>query len=325
MKVEPSRENFGEGQTFRIGVCGTTERTVLAAASLLSDPRFAIAWVVTPSPKPVGRKQVLTPNPLESWARQNRLPVFPVEKSLTPLRESLTLAPPVDFLLVVDFGYLVPDWLLSLPGIAPINLHPSDLPQYRGSSPGQYALLYGQTDSAVCIMRMTAGFDEGPIIARLPFTIDAKETAASYYRKAFALAAARLPQTLVDYAANRQEEPQNSKSDLTIAKRFSRQDGYIPYSLIQAAQTGAIAAETALAELSPILQEVRQRQPQMTLATLIERTVRALSPWPGVWTVKPEHKGQTEVRQKILAAHLDSQGKLILDRWQYAGKASQNA
>ncbi len=322
MKVRPSRENSTEGQTFQIGVCGTTQRTVQVVEQLRQDPRFQIAWVVTPSPKPIGRKQILTPNPLENWARENRLTIFPVEKSLTPLREFLSTANQVDFLLVVDFGYLVPAWLLELPNLAPINVHPSDLPQYRGSSPGQYALLYGDTQSAVDIMKMTEGFDEGPIITRLPFAITPTETAESYYQKAFALAADQLPSTLIDYAASQWEKPQISKHDLIVAKRFSRQDGYISYSLLQAARGGISPAISDLESLSPILREVLEKQPMTTLAALLERAVRALSPWPGIWTIVPEYKGKANVRQKILAAHLDSSGKLLIDRSQFEGESA---
>jgi methionyl-tRNA formyltransferase len=320
MKAKPSRGNFGEGQAFQVGVCGTTERTVRVAEKLRSDPRFAIKWVVTPPPSSIGRKQILTPNPIETWASEHDLPIFPVEKSLTPLRESLAAAPAVDFLLVVDFGYLVPDWLLQLPKIAPINIHPSDLPQLRGSSPGQYVLLYGETESAVDIMRMTEGFDEGPIIARLPLAVEPTETAETYYQTAFALAAEKLPQILVDYAAERTEKPQISKTTLTVAKRFSRQDGYIQYSILEAAQNGASAAAEPLEALSPILREVLSAQPNLSIAALIERAVRALSPWPGVWTTVPDYKGRSGVRQKILASHLNNQGKLVIDRAQHEGE-----
>jgi methionyl-tRNA formyltransferase len=68
-------------------------------------------------------------------------------------------------LLVVDFGYLIPTWLLQLPAIAPLNIHPSELPKWRGSSPGQFALLFKNlgretTQTAVTLMVMNEGLDQ---------------------------------------------------------------------------------------------------------------------------------------------------------------------
>lgn len=300
----------------KIGVCGSTERTVQCVNSLASDARFEISWVVTPPPKPVGRKQHITPSPLESWARERNIPVIHVEKSLKPLQPLLEEQSPVDFLLVVDFGYLVPQWLLDLPKIAPINVHPSDLPKYRGSSPAQFALLYGETESAVCIMRMTAGLDEGPIIQSLPFSVDSNETAESYYRKAFVIAANALPETLVRYAENRAETAQPEKSTTPVAKRFSREDGYIPYSIIEDIQNSSPAKKEGL---GPILSEVLALQPSATVVQLVERAVRALSPWPGVWTVVPEYKGRTNIRCKIISAHINN-GRFVIDEQKFDGE-----
>ncbi len=172
----------------RFAVCGTTERTVQCANALAAHSGFELVWGVCPTPRIVGRKKVLSPSPLEEWLRTHNVPIHHVEKSLRPIRQELEQETPIDFLLVVDFGYLVPEWLIALPKIAPINVHPSDLPKYRGSSPGQFALLYGEKDSAVAIMRLTAGLDEGPIIQALEFSVVPQETQESYYSKAFDLA-----------------------------------------------------------------------------------------------------------------------------------------
>ena len=303
----------------RVAVCGTTQNTVQCAQALTENKNFSILWCVTPPPKPIGRKKTLTPTPVQTWAEKNDIPVHHVEKSLKPLQSTLTALPPIDFLLVVDFGYLVPDWLLELPQIAPINIHPSDLPKYRGSSPGQFALLYGENSSAVCIMRMSIGLDEGPIITSIPFSIEPNETSPSYYQKAFTLASTALPEVLLEYAQNRQEKPQPAESTTVIAKRFSREDGYIKYSVIQVALKGEELPQSDQITLSPILQQVFKDQPTLSIAQLIERAVRALSPWPGIWTIAPEYRGRTNVRCKILKTHL-SEGRLIIDQQKFEGE-----
>lgn len=311
-------------QPWRVGVCGTTENTIACAESLLTNPNFVLDWVITPAPRPTGRKQELTPSPLETWARQHSLEVINVEKSLRPMEGELStrcLTAPIDFLLVVDFGYLVPQWLLDLPHIAAVNVHPSALPKYRGSSPGQYVMLFGETTSAVTIMRMTAGLDEGPVIAAPEFTVDPTETQVTYYQKSFALAAEELPTTLLQYAADRQETPQPDESPTPIAQRFRREDGFIPWEMLVAAQHNASApVETDwLSKLGEPLQQVVQRQ-HVPAATLIERATRALFPWPGVWTIAPERKGKTDVRMKVLASSI-TDNRLVLTRVQYDGES----
>lgn len=308
----------------KVGVCGSSAYTVTCAQALQKDARFAISWVVTPPPKPIGRKKIITPTPLDKWATDLDLPVFTVEKSLKPLQSTLLSAEKIDFLLVVDFGYLVPSWLLDLPNIAPINVHPSELPKYRGSSPAQYALLFGEQKSAVTIMRMSEGLDEGPIIRSLPFTVEANETTPTYYEKAFSLTASVLAETLIEYANNRQEIVQPDESPTLIAKRFSKEDGYIPYSLIQDAQMGAEINKTTLTELSPLLKEVWEAQPNATIATLLERSIRALYPWPGIWTIVPHYKGKTNVRMKVLSAQLSDSKKIIIKKVQFEGESSRD-
>jgi methionyl-tRNA formyltransferase len=308
----------------RFAVCGTTLRTVQCAEALAQDERFSLAWGVTPVPRPIGRKHILTPTPLDLWLQKKGVAVHHVEKSLKPLTETLMAESEIDFLLVVDFGYLVPEWLIQLPKIAPINVHPSDLPKYRGSSPAQFVLLYGEKESAVTIMRLTAGLDEGPIIHAPHITVDENETQESYYKKAFELAAEHLPNVLFAYAQNRQEVAQPEQSPTPIAKRFSREDGYIPYSALYKSmrELNYIFTHDEKSQLGPITQELLERQPQLNASTLIERSVRALNPWPGVWTTVPEHEGRTDVRLKLLEAKIDQQ-KLIVTSWQFDGEQAQ--
>lgn len=309
----------------RFAVCGTTERTVQCAAALAADERFSLQWGVTPVPRAIGRKQVITATPLDTWLQEKGVPVHHVEKSLKPLTEALLAENEIDFLLVVDFGYLVPEWLIQMPKIAPINVHPSDLPKYRGSSPAQFVLLYGETESAVAIMRLTAGLDEGPIINAPKLALDEHETQQSYYKKAFELAASELPNTLFVYAQNHAEEPQPEKSTTPIAKRFSREDGYIPYSALYKSmrKLNYCFNNEEITHLGPILQELLSQQPTLSALIIIERSVRALIPWPGVWTVVPEYQDRTDVRLKLLSARIADQ-KLVITSWQYDGEQAEN-
>ncbi len=307
-----------------IGICGTTANTVRCAEALRTNSSFQIAWVVTPPPRPVGRRQTITPSELENWATKHSIPVLNVEKSLREIRfeiEKRHADQPLDFLLVVDFGYLVPQWLLDLPQQAAVNIHPSELPKYRGSSPGQYALLFGETESAVTIMRMDAGLDTGPIIRQIPFPVAPHETQTSYYDTGFTLAEQALPTALLTYQRD-QERPQPADSPTPITQRFTKQDGFIPFAMLTAAENmpHAAVAPQWRQELGEPLQSVLEHD-TVSASVLIDRAVRAFEPWPSVWTVVPEYKGRQDVRRKILSVEIDPTARLLrVTRWQYDGE-----
>ncbi len=314
-----------ESKQITIGFCGTGEYSVVCAQALHAHPHFKVAWIITPPPKPVGRKKIITPTPLDSWASYHHIPVMHVETNLTDLKEKIAELPVIDYLLVVSFGYLIPPWLLQLPKIGAVNVHPSQLPKYRGSSPGQFALLYGEDESAVSIMLMNTKFDQGAIIKQLPFSLSPLENQESYYQKAFALAQENLPQILQEYAVSRHSTPQSMADLAPLARRLQREDGFIPQALIQAGQKGELVLkEEWIPQLGPALQELVSAQRYLSPAQLIDRALRAFTPWPGIWSLSPEYKGKKDVRVKILAGSLNGQHFRLL-QVQYEGEAPQQA
>ncbi len=124
-----------------------------------------IVAVFTRAPKPVGRKKVLTPSPVHIWADANGIPVH------TNIRE-YNYKP--DMIVVVSYGVILRDNVLNS---APcVNIHPSDLPAYRGPSPIRTAIYNGDKVSAVCLMAVTAEMDAGDVYMRTPFEIYENDT-----------------------------------------------------------------------------------------------------------------------------------------------------
>ena len=131
-----------------------------------------VVAVYTRAPKPMGRKQVITKSPVHMWADTRGIPVF------HNVRE-YDLRP--DFVVVVSYGAILRDNVLSS---APcINIHPSDLPQYRGASPIRTALYNGDMKSAVCLMQITAELDAGDVYMRTPFDISEDDTNATIEKR----------------------------------------------------------------------------------------------------------------------------------------------
>ncbi len=297
----------------RVAIAGSTERSVQCARALQNDPRFSLSWVLTPTAKPVGRKQLLTSTPLAVFASTESLPVVLVDNRLSEETQSeiAALAIP-DFLLVVDFGYLVPQWLLQLPRIAPINIHPSALPRWRGSSPGQFALLFGETESAVSVFIMNEALDQGPLLAQLSFAVQPNWDTADYYSHSFFQITQQIGTILADFSQHRiQPQPQPHKSPTPIARSLRKQDTFIPWALLSQAvnDTNTLIFPPTQPELSSVLLSAWAESND--LQRTLERAVRAFRPWPKLWTLVPSHQG--EKRLHILSASINDNQFVPLD------------
>jgi methionyl-tRNA formyltransferase len=305
---------------YSIAIAGTTIRTRQCAQVLLNSPLFEISFIITPVAKPVGRKQIITPNPMEVFARENNIPIIFVEKKLDEnVRDKVEKfshnehSRP-DLLLVVDFGYIVPNWLLQLPKIVPLNIHPSQLPKWRGSSPGQFAILFNEKKSAVTLMVVDEKLDHGPIIHQDFFDVDKKWNQSDYYEHAFNLMCTDLDKKIAKFAQNPKKVTSQPEESPTItAKMIKKEETFVPWSHVQMAMKGLCPIN--LKVLSGLLQSAYKNNGLFPLT--LERASKAFNPWPNLWTILPTKQG--EKRMKILEADLSDE-KLILTTVHIEGK-----
>ena len=165
-----------------------------------------------------------------------------------------------------------------------LNLHPSLLPKYRGPSPVQTALLNGEQETGLTIIKMDEKVDHGPIISQFKETIRPDDTADVLLKRLFTAGAQVLTTILPDYLEGKIESRKQDDSQATYTQKLTREDGKIDWK---------------------------------KTAVFKERFIRAMHPWPGAWT-EMEIKGKKK-RLKILQAHLEA-NKLILDQVQLEGK-----
>lgn len=303
-----------------IVIAGSTEHTCWCAQALADSPGVRITRVITPEPKVLGRKKILTPNPLHQWAVSVDIPVTLVTQRVDQsIKVALAGLERPDILLVVDFGYFIPRWLLEWPQCGPLNIHPSMLPRWRGSSPGQFPLLYGDTTSGITLMVMNEEFDAGPIVHQIPFAVKDDWTADVYYRHAFNLITPQLPSLLTKFAAD-QLKPANQpeESPTAVAQKLTRDDGRIAWELLERLQAGAQDAQHCeFGAVSAILMDAFAVSGN--IYQVVTRAVRAFSPWPGLWTMIPTRQGTK--RLKLLTVHLENTPqRLVLDQVQLEGK-----
>ena len=137
--------------------------------------KHEVVAVFTRAPKPMGRKHVLTPSPVHVWAENKNLRVF------TSIKDFDSIQNKPDFIIVISYGVILRDNVLNA---APcLNIHPSALPKYRGPSPIKTAILNGDTNMDVCLMKMTSELDGGYILLRKNILIGENDTNADVESK----------------------------------------------------------------------------------------------------------------------------------------------
>jgi len=214
--------------------------------------------VITQPDRPARRGMKLTPPAVKVVAQKLGLEVYQPESIRAPdAVERLRRIEP-DLLVVVAYGQIIPRSVLAVPKQGAVNVHASLLPRHRGAAPVAAAILSGDSDTGVTIMRMDEQLDHGPILAMRSTQIGAHEDAAALTTRLAEMGARLLVETL--QALGDIDEVEQDHARATLAPRLHKEDGEIGWDL------GAHE---------------------------IDRRVRALQPWPGV--TLPTKKGRVKV------------------------------
>jgi methionyl-tRNA formyltransferase len=287
----------------RIVFMGTPEFAVPSLNKLIQTQD--VVGVVTQPDRPAGRGRKVTPPPVKGVAEAAGIPVYQPkslrsEEAAGPLR---AWAP--ELIVVTAFGQLLRPHVLALPAHGCLNVHASLLPRWRGAAPIQHAILAGDSQTGISLMRMDEGLDTGPVYAQQAIPINADDTAATLHDRLADLGAELLGRHVDEIVTGRLTAQPQDDSEATYAPLIKKQDGAIDW-----------------------------RRP----AAEIDRQIRAMTPWPGAYS---SWQGK---RLKILAATLvigaspadgqpgqvvetaggaavvTGQGAIQLDRLQLAGK-----
>lgn len=161
----------------KIVFAGTPEFAAVALSRLLAAG-FDVPLVLTQPDRPAGRGMRLVESAVKKVAGSAGIPVFqpPSLKRLPEAVERLREVPH-DVMVVAAYGLILPQSVLDIPRRGCLNIHASLLPRWRGAAPVQRAIEAGDRETGVCIMRMEAGLDTGPVLARRSLPIRADDTA----------------------------------------------------------------------------------------------------------------------------------------------------
>jgi len=206
------------------------DRWSIPALEALAASTHEVVGVVTAAPKPAGRGNELTPTPVADAAHALDLPLSEVDTVKTgPGFKALATTTP-EVLVVVAYGELLPPNVLHVPSIAPVNLHFSLLPELRGASPVQTALLLGLERTGVTTIVMDRGLDTGPVILQRPEPIGPADDAGSLGARLAALGAQTLVESVDMLGAGPVAPRPQDHSMATFASRFTPQDRILSWS-----------------------------------------------------------------------------------------------
>ncbi|HZR16802.1 MAG TPA: methionyl-tRNA formyltransferase [Verrucomicrobiae bacterium] len=237
---------------------GTPQLACDSLQALADAPAVEVVGVVTQPDRPKGRELKLTPSPVKQLALERQLPVLQPEKARDPqfldaLRE---LRP--DLICVAAFGQILPPSVLELPRFGCLNVHTSLLPKYRGAAPIQWAILNGDTETGVTIMKMDPGLDTGPILAQESTPILEQDNSQSLHDRLAALGAQLLIRTIPPYLEGQLAPSPQPAAGASYARKIVRPDGLMDWR---------------------------------RSARELWNQIRGLVPWPGAFTYLPAPMG----------------------------------
>jgi methionyl-tRNA formyltransferase len=237
--------------SLRVVFMGTPAFAVPVLTALL-DEGYEVVGVYTQPDRETGRGRRVMPTPVKQAALELGLAVYQpasLRRSEEARQELASLAP--DLIVVAAYGLFLPVESFDLPRLGTLNVHPSLLPRYRGSSPVSSAILNGDAVTGVTLIRLDEGMDSGPIVAQRETPIAPSETARQLTSRLFQMGADLLVEVLPQWECGELQARPQDDAQATFTSRLSREDGEIDWD-----------------------------KP----ADYIARQVRAYHPWPGTYT-----------------------------------------
>lgn len=275
---------------------GTPEFALPTFSSLVKDDFFDIKAVITQPDKKIGRKQILAPPPIKTEANKYKIPVHQPQK----IQDTRSMIQNIDLIIVMAYGQILPKKILDAPKYGCLNVHASLLPRYRGSACLSVPILAGDEFTGITVMLMDESLDTGPILTQNKIKINPEETTAGLHDKLSKLSAQILPKVIKDYIQGKIKPVPQDNAKATYVRELKKEDGKINW-----------------------------QKP----AVEIERMVRALNPWPGVFGelgIRNYESGESiikflEVEHKILKINKYKVGELFLDNGKLAVQCGQGA
>jgi methionyl-tRNA formyltransferase len=218
-----------EASGLRVVFFGTPEFAVPTLDALIGS-RHEVVAVVTQPDRPHGRGQKTSAGPVKRRAVDAAIPVLQPDRLRDPGFLDAFGALHADLGVVAAYGKILTDQILALPRLGMINVHASLLPRYRGAAPVHRAIIAGDTETGVTIMRVVKALDAGPMIAKVTRAIGPDDTSEEVEAHLASLGASLLVSTVDALADGAVAEVPQDEAAATYAHRLTKNDGVIDWS-----------------------------------------------------------------------------------------------
>lgn len=235
---------------YNIAFAGTPNFSIPTLRALYDIDEIEVSFVMTQPDKPVGRKQIITPSPVSHEANRLNLPIYK-PTNMSEMRDVLSHNP-IDVCVVIAYGIILPQWFLDTPTHGCVNLHASLLPDLRGASPIQSALLKGYKKTGVTLQKIESKMDTGAIIDTEIIPVKPNDTYTSLSQTLSDISAELINKSLKSYLNSTKTLREQDHSLSTYCKKILKSDGRIDFATMTTEE--------------------------------IYNTYRAFIEWPGIWS-----------------------------------------
>lgn len=207
---------------------GTPQFSIPALKKLIDSSDHQVVGVFTQIPKAKGRGLAQTSSPVHDLAKSCNIPVYTPTTLRNQEAAELINSIEADIIVVVAYGFIIPENILNSKKYGCLNIHPSKLPKYRGAAPLQRTIINGENSTAVCIMQMDAGLDTGDIILQEDFKLPERVSLPELHDKCAGIGADLLLKVLSE-VETLPRTPQSAER-ITYAHKLTKPEGKIDWN-----------------------------------------------------------------------------------------------
>lgn len=208
---------------------GTPEFAASALDALVSA-RNEIALVLTQPDRPGGRGMKSLMSPVKLLAQRNHIDVLQPATLKDPVAQERLRQTGADIMIVAAYGLILPQAVLDIPRLGALNIHASLLPRWRGAAPIQRAMLAGDRETGICIMRMDAGLDTGPVLMSEATPVSDTDTAQTLHDRLATLGARLVVRTLAEIEKGTLQAQPQPEQGVTYAHKINKAEAKIDWS-----------------------------------------------------------------------------------------------
>ena len=209
---------------------GTPDYSVKTLDALFNKENITIVGVITKEDKPQGRGQKLMPSPCKDYALKHNIPCFTphsLRKELAGFYDFCKELSPIDVSVVIAYGQILPKEVLEYPKHGSVNLHASILPHLRGAAPIQRAIMQGDIETGVCLMKMDEGLDTGDVFVEEKVKIDDTTTFFSLYENLSTLSAKIICKNIEKVINSEIIAKKQSSENVSYANKILKEEAII--------------------------------------------------------------------------------------------------